>query len=121
MLLSILLRIGGEKMQDLMKEYNENLILQTDNVLFLKTEKYKTNTWEVCLKSVNLEHYKYRIMFLHKITIQDFPICVDFDEVIAEELSLNNKVYVHSKKDFDELIINIFSSNKIDRVVKALL
>lgn len=80
--------------------------------------------YELYLSSNQIENYKYRILFA-AYGIAGYPVKVIVEQDIADEL--NNKedsgyIYtVASKEDFDRLLISIFNSKTIQKVVQGLI
>lgn len=80
--------------------------------------------YELYLSANQIENYKYRILFLG-YGISGYPVKVVIEQDIADEL--NNKedsgyIYtVESKEDFEKLLISIFNSKTIQKVVQGLI
>ena len=80
--------------------------------------------YELYLSANQIENYKYRILFVG-YGISGYPVKVVVEQDIADEL--NDKedsgyIYtVESKDDFEKLLISIFNSKTIQKVVQGLI
>lgn len=80
--------------------------------------------YELYLSANQIENYKYRILFVG-YGISGYPVKVVVEQDIADEL--NDKedsgyIYtVESKEDFEKLLISIFNSKTIQKVVQGLI
>ncbi len=80
--------------------------------------------YELYLSANQIENYKYRILFVG-YGITGYPVKVVVEQEIADEL--NNKedsgyIYlIKSKEDFEKLLISIFNSKTIQKVVQSLI
>lgn len=80
--------------------------------------------YELYLSANQIENYKYRILFA-AYGVAAYPVKVVLEQEIADEL--NNKedsgyIYtIESKEDFERLLISIFNSKTIQKVVQDLI
>lgn len=122
-----------EQAFQILEKIKETLFAQTENKVELFYEKYpvhlqgkeNSTTYEICLKTKELPHFKYRFMFIEYLD-NDLPILLDIDEDIIEELklkspTLNKTMFCNTFVEFENHMKTILGSSKIDRVVKKLL
>ena len=80
------------------------------------------NTFEVFLTAKELEHYKYRMMFIEYSTIS-YPVTV----VMNEELSVQNTgkrnkwFLVESMKELEDMIDKVINSSIIVSLIQNLI
>lgn len=80
--------------------------------------------YELYLTASQIESYKYRILFI-SYGIAGYPVKVVLEQGIADEL--NNKedseyIYIlECKEEFEKLLVNIFNSNIIKKVIQDLI
>jgi len=83
--------------------------IKSDNFIF-----------EFFITSKSTPNYKYRVMFI-KYGIEFYPTLIVLDESIASELDVEQNIEVASQEKFEEILEKILNSNKIEKVINALL
>lgn len=112
---------------NVLNKIKETLLCQTENKINLNVSEYFLETLkekklqEVCLSCSALPFFKYRILFIAQEPDFEYPLTIYLDECIAEELHIEEKIFCLGKEQFEDLMIQIMGSDKIDRVIKKLL
>lgn len=78
--------------------------------------------YEVYLSARELEHYKYRMMFVNYGTIS-YPAKIVMNEELAIEYSgkRNDTFYINSMKELSEMINTVFDSSKMIFILQSLI
>ena len=112
---------------NILNKLKENLLCQTEDKIYLNVNKYHLEILnnkilhEVCLSCRSLPYFKYRMLLVSQEPSVEYPLIIYLDEDIAEELHMEEKIVCSDDIGFENIMINIMSSDKIDRVVKKLL
>ena len=117
-----------EQVFQTLEKVKEVLFVQTKNKIELYYEKYpvhlqgkkNSTTYELCLKTEDIPHFKYRFMFIEYLE-NDFPILLDIDEDIAVQLKINHSMFCNTAEELEMILQKIENSEKFKRVIKKLM
>ena len=105
----------GKKIHNMFSEQN-------DIQKRLGEDGIKNYAFEVYLSVKNLEHYKYRMMFIKYSTIS-YPVKVIMEEKLARDISGQNKYTfrINSMDDLEELMNKAITSSYMVSLIQSLI
>lgn len=99
--------------------YNKMLTSKKpENKLGVVSESSRFNN-ELYLTGKKTDTYKYRICFIEN-GIYPYPTEIVIDEIIAKELNVGTRLTCDNSESFENVLINILSSKKVNEVIEGL-
>lgn len=105
-----------------LERFQSSEVVNIQNVL--GEQGNENHQYEVYLTATDteLEHYKYRMMFVSYGTVS-YPVTIVMDEELAREYTgkKNDTFYIESMKKLQDMINSVINSNKILSLIQKLI
>ena len=90
---------------------DKELVGKTDANVLYNLERYKFEIYS--------EEYRFRIFTLDNRPV--FPVFINIDEGICEELQFNRREEIASNRELEEMVSSVFNSRKVQTIISRML
>lgn len=116
---------GDSNPLDILKEQSGYLLDATDNIIYtdLQTDEGILAEYDFytvfSIKSKFMDRYEFEVFSLH-YDVTFFPVLVDLDENISNELSLKSDFEIKNNEDFYSFLEKVLGCNHTKKVIASL-
>ena len=110
---------GLSEVTKLISTFQDVSIIEEDTLLNTKTDVNTLYQLEKYKFEIYSNTYKFRVFILENRSI--FPIFINIDEEICDELKCQPREEIDSNKDLENLVTSVFHSKKIITILSKML